>query len=1092
MPSSNPLWFGYYPGDRPVPKRPDRRFPTPPPVDMSDMGLNAVIDEAIRVTEIPAEMPGQLWDWIISDWKQQLEVTGVAYKQTGGDIMVYEAQEGADVAGVNPSINLYNLVTNPKKEVGRALSKIINPLNPFAGVRGNKGEFWTDLDTSLERDMWRSLLRPPKGTKPLLYNWVESVYTPVGGGGPMDLTGQGVFAEAKVKAGDLGKVTLPGQTDVYDDLAGNILGFVAGKKSVLKRNLAFVVMDSSFVKAAATELAQKKSTLLTAAAADSRYGPTGARELGIQINQFLAEANVADSINKFSFDMKGFNDTIAIRAIANNPTVDELQRAVAVDPTKRSDFDVCVTKLRDDVAVAKATLTGPLKVSFEHDIKGVEDVLTRTEAIQTKILGLSPTGTLSMLEVEALRSELAVVRGSLFNLRHGAGAQGSYLQSLTRRYFGGQNSLLSVGLVDPSSGLPIMTQGYRSLGSLYPYLERMYMYEDGRDLLASISEGKFPKTYLWWGQIRDRVQVFTPTYWTGKVMHGTHMFGLNYDEDWEGKEIHKFFNTNPLIQQNRFKVSFTTTLSSSGKVVNSTGAFDGGKHVLAAFGAWESFKKDLLIGNFDTFGHFLGYGTSDQNKRALLDLLNGKHDDFLNANPGFQYLKIFSTGAKKNIEAVENIEIFRNALKANQATLGLTFVGDELANTPENFEILKGMFDNIVQIKADPATISPFIAKYGALQWASAKLTGFQQDIFTKTRIGKAFAPFVRAKNAAFRAISDSVRGAVTKVLLRTGITAALGAATGGVAAFLVPLLEKVFQAVLSKVIDKGKDLVKAALKGDLVGEVNKIMDEGINVVEKILACGCFVPVILAVIGMMMFTPILSAISSISISIAPDTSWNAPAAAPLPTANSCVFPPSTYVVTARSYAGVNVPPAGTGVLGTWRHGSNDYWYPKDNGPEVRGIADCSYQIPSLAPSPPPSYSSDDGDTSSYCFGKSPAASYYGYAMDVAPIANAGTAVAYAPLIAGVTQWTIIPLSGKDGPYDTGCAASLNGISGSTVYAIYLLHLNCGVLNIFPAGQSTISPGASISTLKDYYLGPHVHVEMQINSNYVRPEDYLCP
>ena len=95
MPSSNPLWFGYYPGDKPIPRRPGIIRPGPG-FDTSGLGLNSVIDEAAAIAERPSELPNQLKDWIVDDWKISFNVGTTPATQTGFDLYEFGREEAAD------------------------------------------------------------------------------------------------------------------------------------------------------------------------------------------------------------------------------------------------------------------------------------------------------------------------------------------------------------------------------------------------------------------------------------------------------------------------------------------------------------------------------------------------------------------------------------------------------------------------------------------------------------------------------------------------------------------------------------------------------------------------------------------------------------------------------------------------------------------------------------------------------------------------------------------------------------------------------------------------------------------------------------
>ncbi len=1091
MPSSNPLWFGYYPGDRPIPKRPDQRFPTPQ-VDMSDMGLNAALDEAINAVEAPANLPKQLWDWHSADWKQKFLVTGVAYKQSGGEILEYDPQEGADVKGVNPALNLYGLVTDPKKELGKMWGTMINPLNPFAGMGTLEGEFWTDLDTTVEKDMWSRLLgyrgSAVGGSDPLGYAWAESAFAGPGGA-KLNLKGQGIYKDEVIYVTDTSarglvsdKLAVTGKTDAYDELAGNIMGFVAGKKSVIRRNPSFTSMQTSFIEAAATELGQKRTAIRTTAFA---HGGAGLADgIDIRIADFLYEADIITNLEGFSSGMANFGKLVSKNGITG-PAGSALYSGT-------TDLDASVRSMRDAIDVARngrgpvRGLSVPQRALFDRDIKGIEGVLDRVEAFSTKIKNNGSTWVPGMNETQAVLSELNTITGSLNNLRYGAGSQGSYLMSVTRRYFRGDASLLKTGSSSllGSGGAPgLLTDGYKSLDALYPYLERMYMYEDGRDILQTIAKGNFPKVYAWWGQINVRVQHYTPAYWTGRIMNSTHMLGLDYDSDWDGHEVLSIFKPgkNPLLRQNKFDLSYATMGGSVSKL-----QVNGGLYLGTANNAWNALTDGKLVGIVG--GGSTAYAGTAVQKQAFFDFINGKGNDFLTSNAGMSYVAVFGKNPTKGqAQALE----FKDFLVRNSSQLGLTLTGSEIANTPQNEVALKDFFKALNQHKANPGTLD-YTAKYfGGLQWLSAKLTGVQQIMFNK--VGKFFAPVVYAKNAIIKKVADFGAKVAAKLLAKAGITAALGAATGGIATVLAPLIEKVLQATLSKIADKSKELIRAVIKGNFTQALDNMMNDAMKATEKVITCGCFVPLFLAFAGFMMMANIIVSISPVDRAKSTASSASAggtPFTTPPPVASGVNCPLQGASLTLGSYT------VGGGYANAAGHGSRYYWE------RIFGGGTTSlFSIPYLG-SPrgftcPGGYCSPN-DSAPYevenpmnmpgapskALNSTP---YYGYAGDFASgnhNVNAPGRISCGGVDTAVTSWQVT------GTVSTSYGCGVVMSSTPARYRIFLLHLNtCGGGGCSCYSGTTYNAGDGITTL--WSTNPHVHIELTDAGTPQRPESCVC-
>jgi hypothetical protein len=186
-----------------------------------------------------------------------------------------------------------------------------------------------------------------------------------------------------------------------------------------------------------------------------------------------------------------------------------------------------------------------------------------------------------------------------------------------------------------------------------------------------------------------------------------------------------------------------------------------------------------------------------------------------------------------------------------------------------------------------------------------------------------------------------------------------------------------------------------------------------------------------------------------------------------PPASSC--PNLAGGISSGSYRG-NVNPE-TG------HGSNSYW----GGPAG---ADCNFRIP--WPAVPqmcegPDISADP-DQNNVCHTQTHLCPYYGFAID-SP-ASPGTPV-YLPSMYGETlNWTFVSrVSINGGSWGYGYTYRANSSSG-TSYQIYLGHLN------FTTAPATATSGTSIGTMYPLSAGAHVHIELMVNGEYVRP-DFLC-
>ncbi len=146
-----------------------------------------------------------------------------------------------------------------------------------------------------------------------------------------------------------------------------------------------------------------------------------------------------------------------------------------------------------------------------------------------------------------------------------------------------------------------------------------------------------------------------------------------------------------------------------------------------------------------------------------------------------------------------------------------------------------------------------------------------------------------------------------------------------------------------------------------------------------------------------------------------------------------------------------------------RHGNNRYW----------GSYSCrSWPLPQSTGCYGPS---DPSASDNKCFKETSKCSYYGYAIDVV-----GSNSVYAPMIGGKQlTWNC-----SYGFANGGGSAGYTYICSSGNYRLILTHMKNN------AKTGTINSGEKIGEL---YPMPnaHLHIELAIGGQYVKPENYLC-
>jgi hypothetical protein len=156
------------------------------------------------------------------------------------------------------------------------------------------------------------------------------------------------------------------------------------------------------------------------------------------------------------------------------------------------------------------------------------------------------------------------------------------------------------------------------------------------------------------------------------------------------------------------------------------------------------------------------------------------------------------------------------------------------------------------------------------------------------------------------------------------------------------------------------------------------------------------------------------------------------------------------------------------------HGSNLYW----TGPAG---TDCGYDIPAFSGCNSPTESADP-DGNNVCRGRARSCPYYGFAADVRR-SGAGDIVQLPSIFGQSITWTFqrrVSIAG--GSWGYGYVFTGNSSRGN--YSLYLGHLNQ------TTPPATAPSGTVIGSLYPGLTPPHVHIELQINGQWVRP-DFLC-
>lgn len=1143
MASANPFWFGYYPGDKPLVKRPPKVFPGPI-LDYSRVApeqvavaLDMYLDEVVAGVKDTMLLPKWLHEKVIDDWKKSFTASAIGYTPSGSSTFEFEGAEGADIPGVQVSINLYDLVKSPEKTLQKFIDKQV-----LSGIDPRRSEFWTDLDTALTKRLYTDIVKGEGGLVEVAMRTTNK--------DPISFKDQKVYAQAKVYSSDeagLGRLRpatdmmTEGETDVYAKAGESFTGFVMNQKSTAKRGRAYTGLQSSFIKAAATEIEQKKAQIVTMSGMGG-LALLEADRAERMIGTFLDEAKVVEELGEFnvrftanfgvagSLSKKAFAGLEWGRRYANSDaaklagdtgayaSISQIESIKKNADTLRNE----ITKVRGGIAdyktnvLARSTALGITGADakryreklqdFDKRVAPIEDIFARAEHLCTRIDSMVASKDISRLELESLIREQTAIASQMSHQRYGGGVFNQYVIAVSREYFErddfGRNKYFTH--TDPVTGAPIMSQGFRSLDPIYRYSKGQYFRQDGEDLIEAVIAGKYFERRYWYGRWRNTIQAFTPSYWTTKVLKRMSYFGLVYDED---DELSLFLNKDqsgedrkynwvsnailrPFTRKHSFNASFDVSVA--GASFKSGGRFEGGLYLGYLNKAWVRASQDKLVGVVSNTGNWTRIGTASEQKRGLIDLLNGDTVSFENAT-GLAYQMSGIAGGLDFNNAKKGAEIFRNKVLKNKGrvrSLGLELdASGKIIQNDKNRAILDGFFGKLGEMDKDPGgVISPFLAKVGLFNWMSAKLTKIQ------ALEAKLLAPFIKP----FIILREGLKNLAGK-LFRTALYVILGTFTGGTGAFLMkklgPFLEKVFNATMARFMRYFSDGVTKAFKALLKGDIDKAfeaMAEGAaKMIAWAMACGCSIPILLMLLVALIMSPILSSISPVDRSKAPSSSSSSGPVVPPPP----VDPDAVCLLPARALALSSFSSPASGHGSTW-YWTNDMPRPKPAaciGPYQPGITVFSipYYTPAGSGFACPGYScSPLNEATAYCPGMATKTGFYGFASDYT-----GTgAVVYAPkkmCNATVTgKWKITGSTLINGlaSRSSECGVLMETNSGGSLLQLFLIHLD----NCAPNVGRKLSPGDAITTLFPGAVGGvHVHAEMMKDGVPVKPESCVC-
>ncbi len=1071
MAIQSPFFPGYYPGDPII--RPPRGGGFVKPVEYVPNTFDAYIDSLDFTNSDFINLPRWIKERIVADWKTSMKAS------SGSEYSVEQLEAYGDQAelpgsaGINISLNPVDWAKDP------------------SGMLVKTGKGWwesvasySDVDTRFKTALYMAALgdeNPKAGISGEEF-WL-------GGVARAALVGRQTRGFTGVTASQIGLKNLSpadrvivknGRTfyragvgkekvdvDVYRDAAVALEDFVMHSKAEASRDnkhdaflrKAHFALRSEFeqklginVPATATTITDK----VAAIAAQNIAGLTAEQQLGVK--SFVIRSYLADAISETDRKLGGGlgKPLGKLSLLAGKENLDTLLKDSAGGfrfEEMRADLEKQVADARTAIAGAKAAFAADAELlsGFEKAISPYEkfvdaldndylkkgsvwDILTRTDLSVADRARLGTYARTLRNNLKSLQSNLS--GGDVFK----SGAERIFLRNFVERGISEKGNARDLGAI--LEALPRIEGGRRLRVWVHGAgIERLR--EGMDDFIRHILKGDMLKAYVWAARWRVRLDGFTPAYFTGVFIKKVHAFGAVIDSDINERSFAgRLFNNRLFI--NRFSVEVPTV--GSIRLV-------GSKDLKVAVDLADMVTKGEMTLN-DLKAVLRAAATSGDAaafEAAIAGLLVPNRD---------------------------NIQKLYDELKALEAYLAAH--PNILADLDKYAGFIKALGERAHAIGFYSAT-SKFI---GWLDRVAQTLNIAQDKVLNL--LHRVLSPIVYLRIAISEKIADAVAKAAAVLF---------AGATEGIGEFLSSAVYFIVRFVVNQVLNFFEAVGKALFKADVSGLFEEL-EKGFVAIVRILVFILGGAVVIMVMMVLTIGAFISTISPENPARGGDTLAGGGGGGgrgyvpPPPAIAVGTCPVVSPLLGARSFSPTD--------LDSVRHGSNAYWrnlYGSDTSKY------CSYAIPYIA-----SGGSDDCPSSisaaacapttsgSVCTGTTPRQTYYGFALDVTSIADN---LVYLPELESldgdvVEEWYV----GYEIPIQSGCwgyGVVLDGTDGVNDYKMYLGHIDLSVSpGLYDAGSSIGNMFYSNDPACGFGADArHVHVELMVNGDPVRPEDYMC-
>lgn len=1128
MASSNPFYFGYYPGDRPLFKRPSggRRFDDNPEANFLEL------DRFMYQLEKDTDIPAWFLERIRKDFEATLKAQIKPQKEVSQEALELYGEEAIDdlpgAFGIEISMNPKDWLKDPKKQAASTLTKwykaaadwddfdarnrealwgqVLSGQDHFAR-RTSRIPYISELDQKIQRDAAASIAQRLDGS--------GAAGAAGTAANPLNLDNQGVYGikgKKLVPVTDaLGNLVVTGGTpeyetvtdryDAYGQLKRSVLSFQVNSRNVISRENKY----DDIIKDAANAL---KFDLLTA------NPTTTAHNLEAQVFMKKLELHKAITDVSGKSGVKGIQDSLDRYLLTKNPKH-------APQPKNISDALNATRKAKEFIASLDGTPEGDrikkelgesVLNPFRVYVNDLEKYLrpTNSAAEVASIASSLSGGTPSPTQHAELHIKAANARNSIVNVgsqgnvlgRGGLGGGDLFNRGVERRVLRNIEQTIR----DPNSTAfqDAYTNNSRKLRTIFRRLEQEREYAATEEFVRAFEGKRLMNVYLW-PRLKNRFEVYTPAYWSNKVLDRTNRFGLVMQNDLvddtgvafgalRGVKVgpvnipagFKISNTSPFgaAALKPFENKFDVKFDHNGRKIN--GKLLAGSHftTIATTGKW---LEDGSLSP-EAFSYMFHYARMFQTEKEWGDF----YLDLVRANGG----NPLPFGKASDLkEYVENFDKFRDWLRKNNKSFGM-----DQADV-YNSDFASDFIRNLYHKKSLDPNALPITKKYvGLLEKVASKLNYLQNKVFG-SRGGVLIRDTLSLKTIIGNKVADAISRIGAKIFAGF-VTGATGGVGGTVATAVSALARKVIYVAVIKTLDTASAIGKAFLKGDFSGLVES-WDKTFDYTAKImlyavaLPMGCFVGIIL-LLGGMFVTAIPQTNPIAEIGGAPeapliDSEGGIPGVPPgggwssagtykacgyrevdVSQLNGCVFD-GGYVIYQRSYIANRETDS--------RHGSNRYW-----DLPVIGDPNCRYSIPAALP-PYPRGPLAALAPLNYCISQRTVSSVYGYALDAAPSGN-NCATVFLPDMSsqGVVSWQV----GRSGAAGNGNWITATGLNSGSDQVVKLILMHTSSIAYPGDGKSS---GEAAAELYNWVNNQHIHIELSIleGNQWVvkRPEDYIC-